>query len=103
MLLANWSENGAFVASLVHAPRPSPAVVRGLRTGPRLHLAFFWVWPQTPRPTRPRDASQHGWFYPARPGAPAVVTVLNGARRGPRIAPSRALRILARHGIPTRV
>jgi hypothetical protein len=102
VLLDNWGENGALLAALVNARRPTGPVVRGLSRRPRLHLALFWGWPETPRPTRPRDANQHGWFYPARRGQPAVVTVLNGVW-GPRIAPPRAVRILARHGIPTGV
>jgi hypothetical protein len=103
VLLPSWNENGALLAALVHAPRVTGRVARGLTRRPRLDLALFWGWPERPRPTRPSQANQHGWFYPARRGRPAVVDVLVNGVRVPRIVPARPLRILARHGVPTRI
>jgi hypothetical protein len=56
-----------------------------------------------PAPTQPSEANQHGWFYPARRSRPAVFEVMVAGARIPRIAPKKALRILARHGVPTRL
>jgi hypothetical protein len=103
VLLANWSENGALLSSLVEAPRAKSAVVRGLARRPRFHLAEFWAWGGRPRPTRPSQANQHGWFYPARSGQPPVIDITIDGIMVPRLAPVRALRIFARHGIPTRL
>jgi hypothetical protein len=103
VLLSNWNENGALLSSLVNAPRARRSVVRGLARRPRFDLAEFWDWEGRPVPTRPSDANQHGWFYPARRSRPAVFDVMVAGARIPRLAPAKALRILARHGVPTRL
>lgn len=103
VLLPNWSENGALLSALVSAPRAKAIVVRGLVRRPRFGLAEFWGWGGKPRPTRPSQANQHGWFYPAHHGLPAVIDLTVNGIMVPRLAPDRALRILARHGIPTRL
>jgi len=103
LLLPNWGENGELLADLVNAPKVTRAVARGLSMRRRLDLALFWGWPDRPRPTRPIQANQHGWFYPAQRGRPAVVDVMVDGARVPRVAPARTLRILARHGVPTRI
>jgi hypothetical protein len=100
--LANWNENHALLLALVGAPRAKASVVRGLGRRPRLDVALFWRWPERQPPTRPRRADQHGWFYPARASEPAVFDLLVNGIRVPRIAPVSTLRILARHGVPTR-
>jgi hypothetical protein len=51
---------------------------------------------------RPGQANQRGWFYPAHGAAPAVFAVMVDGTERPRLAPRRALSILARHGIPIR-
>jgi hypothetical protein len=55
-----------------------------------------------PRPTRPSQANQHGWFYPAHHGQPAVIAVTIEGAMEPRLALPRALAIFKRHGIPIR-
>jgi hypothetical protein len=102
VLLANFRENHALLLSLVAAPRAKRGVVRGLARRPRFDLAEFWGWGDRPRPTRPSQANQHGWFYPAHGAQPAVFDVMVDGIRTPRLGPVRALMILARHGIPTR-
>ena len=99
-VLGDWDENLTFLLSLIPPRRPAP----GWRTDrPRYKLALFWGVPARPVPTDPRKASQVGWFYPAAEGRRAVIVLLVSGQDGPRIATSKALRILARHGIPTRV
>jgi hypothetical protein len=90
------------MSALAAAPKATRVVVRGLTRRPRLLLAEFWDWRGMPRPTRPNRANQRGWFYPARGRQPAVFRVMVDGTTAPRIAPARALSILARHGIPTR-
>jgi hypothetical protein len=43
-----------------------------------------------------------GWFYPAAKSRRAVVVLGVSGQEGPRIATAKVLRILERHGIPTR-
>ena len=102
IVLGNWNENLRLMSALATAPRAEPKVVRGLSHRPRFDLAEFWAWSGRPRPTRPSDASQHGTFYPAHGSRPAVFAVMVDGARAPWIAPVAALRILARHGVPTR-
>ena len=100
VVLGNWNENLSFLLALLPAARPAPGW-RGDR--PRYDLALFWGVPAKPLPTRPAEASQHGWFYPASGGRRAVVKLLISGQDFPRVATQEALRILARHGIPTRI
>lgn len=99
VLLGDWQENLRFLESLLPA-RKLPAFRPAGR--PRYDLALFWGVPAKPIPTRPRDANQHAWFYPAHAGRPAVVDLVLSGESAARVASPRALRILARHGIPTR-
>jgi len=98
--LGDWTENLAFLSSLLRADRPAAGWTP---KRPRYNLALFWGVPATPVPTRPNEASQHGWFYPATGSRPAVVKMLLSGRDFPRVAPRETLRILARHGVPTRI
>jgi hypothetical protein len=102
VLLGDWDENGALLSSLVNAPTAKGAAVRGLARRPRYDLAEFWGWGANPAPTDPKQATQHGRFYPAHAGKRALFRVMVDGTRAPRFAPRRALAILARHGIPTR-
>ena len=103
VLLASWAENRRLLSALANAPRAKGETVRRLSERPALRLGLFWGWPAKPRPTRPYQANQEGWFYPASGSEPPVVDLpVNGASV-PRIAPARVLRIFARHGVPTRV
>lgn len=103
VLLADWRENRTLLAALADARKAKEATVRGLDRRRPLRLGLFWGWPAKPRPTRPYQANQEGWFYPASGSQPPVVDLpVNGASV-PRIAPARVLRIFARHGVPTRV
>ena len=103
VLLADWGENGVLLSALVPARPAERAAARGLAKRPRFDLALFWVTAAIARPVRPTDATQHGWFYPARGPRPAIVDLQVRGVRIPRVAPPRFLRILARHGVPTRV
>jgi hypothetical protein len=103
ILLGNWSENGVLLSALVNAPRAKGSAVRGLARRPRFDLAEFWGWGSKPRPTRPSQANQHGWFYPAhRSKSPVIVLMVNGYRF-PRLVPVAAVKILARHHVPLRL
>lgn len=99
VLLGDWSENLRLMESLLPARR-----ARGFSPSgrPRYDLALFWGVPARPVPRRPREANQHAWFYPAHDGRPAVIDLMLSGARYPRLATSGALRILARHGVPTR-
>jgi hypothetical protein len=103
VLMADWNENLALLSSLVEAPRASRGVVHRLAQRPRFQLAEFWGWGDQPRPTRPSQANQHGWFYPAHRRQPPVIKLMVDGAMVPRLAPAAALRIFARHRIPTRL
>jgi hypothetical protein len=98
--LGNWTENLTFLTSLLHAGRPTSG---WQHNRPRYDLALLWGVPAKPVPTRPSEASQHGWFYPATGGRRAVVKMRVSGKDFPRVATPETLRILARHGVPTRI
>jgi hypothetical protein len=100
--LSSWSENATLLSSLVRARHVSAASER-LRRRPRLDLALFWGLPSKRSPTRPADAAQHGWFYPAFGKRRPVLDLMVDGVRAPRQASARALAILGRHGVPTRL
>ena len=95
ILLPDWGENLDLLVSMGNAPRIEPSTA-GLSGRRRLRLSLFWGWPESPIPTDPWDANQTGWFYPRTGSQPGVVEL-----DVPRVAPTRAMRILARHGVPT--
>jgi hypothetical protein len=103
ILLGSWDENGALLSSLVNAPIAKGSAVRRLARRPRFDLAEFWGWGALPRPTRPSQANQHGWLYPARGLKPAVIVMMVDGARVPRLLPVRAREILARHHVPLRL
>jgi hypothetical protein len=100
ILLGNWSENGALLSALVTAPKAKKSVVLGLARRPRFDLAEFWGWGGRPRPTRPSQANQHGWFYPAQRSKPPVIVVTLSGEKIPRLVPTSVLEILRRHRVP---
>jgi hypothetical protein len=101
VVLGNWRENLDFLIGLLPADRPKPGWQE--RNRPRYNLALFWGVPAQPVPTNPSQASQHGWFYPATGGRRAVVKLLVSGQDHPRVATRETLRILAHHGVPTRI
>jgi hypothetical protein len=103
VLLGDWNENLRLLIALVEAPKASRSVARGLAHRPRFDLAEFWGWGSSPPPTRPSQANQHGWFYPAYHGRRAFFDLRVDGLRVPRTAPAQAVEILARHGVPTRL
>jgi hypothetical protein len=102
ILLGNWGENGALLSALLAAPKAKGSVVRGLTRRPRFDLAEFWGWGSRPRPTRPSQANQHGWFYPAHRAEPRVIVLMVNGYKSPRLVPKSVLKILARHRVPLR-
>lgn len=102
VLLGDQSENLELLVAIGQGPRAKRAALRGLARRPRFDLAEFWNWNFLPAPTDPRQATQHGLFYPALGRKPALFKVMANGTRVLRIAPARALAILARHGVPTR-
>ena len=104
ILLSQWSETITLMEETSWAPRAGSKARRSLRTRIRYDLALFWEWsPEEAPPTRPRDAQQHGWFYPATARRRAIVDLRVNGIRIPRFAPEAVLRIFVRHHIPTRV
>ena len=102
ILLGKWAENGALLSSLVNARNATRAALRTLARRPRYDLAEFWDWGGRPPPTNPKQANQHGWFYPAHARSRALFAVWVNGTKTARFAPRRALAILARHHVPTR-
>jgi hypothetical protein len=101
VLLDDWGENAQLLLAIGQGPRAKHGALRGLARRPHFDLAEFWNWNFLPAPTDPREATQHGLFYPAHGRKPAIFKVMVGGTRAPRIASARALGILARHGVPT--
>jgi hypothetical protein len=103
ILLGNWDENLALLGALVDARIAKGSAVRHLARRPRFDLAEFWGWSGLPRPTRPSQANQHGWLYPAHGAKPAVIVLMVDGARVPRLLPTRVREIFARHGVPLRL
>jgi hypothetical protein len=103
ILLDNWDENLALLVAVDMAPRARGSAVRGLARRPKLDLALFWVWAYDRPPTLPSKADQHDSFYPAHRSKPPIIVFTANGRRIPRLVPTRALRILARHHVPLRL
>lgn len=103
ILLGNWDENLVLLVALVDAPTAKGSAVRHLARRPRFDLAEFWGWSGLPRPTRPSQANQHGWLYPAHGAKPAVIVLMVNGTRVPRLLPIRVREILARHHVPLRL
>jgi hypothetical protein len=102
IILGNWGENRALLSALVNAPRAKGGVVLALARRPRFDLAEFWGWGSLPRPTRPSQANQHGWFYPAHGSKPPVIVLMVNGYRFPLFVPTPVIEILARHHVPLR-
>jgi hypothetical protein len=100
ILMDDWSENAALLSALVNAARAKRSVVIGLARRPRFDLAEFWGWGDRPRPTRPSQANQHGWFYPKHRSKPPIIVITVNGRKFPRTVPTEALEILGRHHVP---
>ena len=103
--IADWNRIFVVVTSVL----PARVVPRAqLANRPRLRLSLFWGprWNDylarggSPRALRPGQADQHGSFYPAYGDRVAAIE-LPGV--GPRVVPSRALRVLSRFGVPVRI
>jgi hypothetical protein len=103
ILMANWGENGALLSALVNAPRAPGTAVGELGKRPRFDLAMFWGWGSKPRPTRPGQANQHGWLYPAHRSKPPVIVATVNGYSFPRLVPARARVIFALHRVPLRL
>ena len=105
VLLSDWGE----IFKLITTSTESAGITsKELKDRPRMELAFFWG-PDWVRyvdegnrldKLRPEDANQNGWFYPAFADAEAVIWT-NGSSIS-RVS-EEGLKILARHGIPTRL
>ena len=88
--LTDWIENSTLSTLFRGAP---PAAPRAERRRPFLKVSLYWGVTFT---------AQHGRFYPARPGRPALID-LPWAGAWPRLVPPSALHILRRHRVPTGV
>lgn len=105
--VSDWPRISAVVSELAGAPALPRSV---LANRPRLRLSLFWGprWSEylaagkSPAALRPRQADQHGGYYPAWRGLAAAVD-LPWAGRWPRRLPARAVAILARLGVPARI
>jgi len=104
VLLSDWSENLVLITAAAASPEATAADLRSLRGRPRFDLALYWGWPlDSPPPTKASDASAHGAFYPAYRGRQALIRMKIEGDDNTRIASPRVLKILAKHGVPTRL
>jgi hypothetical protein len=106
-VISDWGRILIVVTEVAGARALKSSVLRGR---PSLRLSLFWGprWNEylgagnSPARLRPADADQHGRFYPAWHGRPAAID-LPWAGQWPRLVSQRALRILARFGVPVRL
>jgi len=102
VLLGNWNENLRLLLAVANSRPAGATLAKTLHHRRRLDLAEFWAWGDNPRPTSARDANQHGSFYPAHGSQPAVIDITVQGVAAPRRVSSTVLKILRRHGVPTR-
>jgi hypothetical protein len=105
VLLDDHSENLRIFTSVVDATlRVPPSDLAGR---PSLDLALFWAkgWEKTAATEglERELADQHGRFYTATADGPAVIHLPLADQPDPVEAPSVALSILVRHGVPAHV
>jgi hypothetical protein len=107
VVISDWQP----IFIVVHELANARAVARSeLADRPWLKLSMFWGprWNEylnegkSPAASRPRDADQHGRFYPAWRGRQAIVD-LPWAGRWPRLVSPRARTTLKRYGVPVAV
>ncbi len=104
VLLSDWDENLVLLTAAAASPKAKPADLRSLRARPRFDLALYWGWPlASPPPAKASDASAHGSFYPTYRGRPAVIQMKINGEDYARLASPKVLKILAKHGVPTRM
>jgi hypothetical protein len=102
VLLANWNENLRLLLAVANSRSAGATLAKTLRRRRRLDLAEFWDWSGKPRPTKPGDGNQHGSFYPAHGSLPPVIDITVDGMATPHLVSARVLKILRRHGVPTR-
>ena len=102
VLLGNWRENGVLLLAVANSRPAGKALTHDLTRRRRLDLAEFWAWSGKPRPTKPTDANQHGWFYPAHGSQVALIQLTVNGDFLVRLVPAKVLSILRHHGVPTR-
>jgi hypothetical protein len=100
VMLANWRQNLAVMMEMVNGRKLDPEQRATLPGRPRLRLSLFWGWPAHPRPTRPSQTDQVGWFYPAQGVFPAVVAGVIHGRRDARLASFELMDIFRQHHVP---
>ena len=107
IVLTDWFENGTLLSEWKLA---RPARHTRLRCRPAYRLSFLWgpewndyVSSGKPlRALRPRETEFHGRFWPAWRGTKALFTPGPGVVLGVKVATSKQLRILRRHGVRVR-
>jgi hypothetical protein len=102
VLLANWNENLRLLLAVANSRPAGSALAKTLHGRRKLDLAEFWAWSGKPRPTKASDANQHGSFYPAHGSLPAVIDITVQGVAAPHRVSATVLKILRRHGVPTR-
>lgn len=109
VVISDWQAISGVFEQLVPAyARVAPRAELAGR--PRLRVSMFWGprWIDYLREgkrasaLRPGQADQFGSFYPAWRGRAALID-LSGAGRSPRVVPSKAIAVLKRFGVPTKL
>lgn len=109
VVISDWQAISRMFEQLV--PAHAPVAPRAKLAGrPRLKVSMFWGprWIDYLREgkrasaLRPGQADQFGTFYPAWRGSAALID-LSGAGQSPRVVPSKALAVLKRFGVPTKL
>ncbi|MBA3441597.1 MAG: hypothetical protein H0T92_17190 [Pyrinomonadaceae bacterium] len=110
IILANWQENQRLMSAITEEAKVTPEELKGR---PYLEVALFsgleWVrYVDQGKPLdklRPKQASQHGRFYPAVGDAAPIMTFKSLPGPGPltRRVDAKGVEILAGHGIPVRL
>jgi hypothetical protein len=103
VLIRSVEENAKLLLSLSNARAAPQRSSRSLQARPKLRLWLFWGWREDRPPRRPSQANDNGVYYPSFRGKRALILLRVEGVKMLRVAPPSALRLLARHGVPTKL
>lgn len=104
VLLGDWNENLDLYMGVLHSRQATNVSARSLLARPKLRLSVFWSWRTGAKPpTRPDEARETGWFYPAHRSRVALIRLGVNGSKVLRVASPAVLAILRTHRVPVRI
>jgi len=104
VLLGDWNDNLGLYMGLLQSRKAANASARSLVAKPKFRLSVFWTWRSGAKPpTRPDEARETGWFYPAHRSRVALIRLGVNGTNVLRVASPAVLAIFRAHRVPVRI